>query len=124
VQEYVSQCNICKQANHEHVRYPGLLQPLHVSQQAWHTVTMDFIKGPPGSKGANCILVVVDKVVTKYAHFLPLSNPYTAHQIALAYVDNVFKLHGLPAVIVLIGIPSSLAVSGRSSSNYVRRNWP
>jgi hypothetical protein len=42
---------------------------------------------------------VVDKL-TKYAHFLPLSHPFSARQVAQVYLDNVFKLHGLPAVLV------------------------
>jgi hypothetical protein len=36
----------------------------------------------------------------KYSHFVPLSHLFTAHQVALAYVDNVFKLHGLSLVIM------------------------
>lgn len=99
VEEYVAKCNVCKQAKHEHVRYPGLLQPLKVPPHSWHTVTMDFVEGLPRSKTADCILVVVDKL-TKYAHFIPLKHPFSAHQVAIAFVDNVYKLHGLPKVIV------------------------
>lgn len=62
-------------------------------------VTLDFIEGLPRSVGYNCILVVVDKF-SKYAHFLSLSHPYTALQMAVAYMNNVFKLHGLPTAIV------------------------
>lgn len=36
----------------------------------------------------------------KYAHFLPLSHPFTALQVALVYMNNIFKLHGLPTAIV------------------------
>ena len=44
-------------------------------------------------------MVVVDKF-TKYVHFIPLAHPYTATQVAQAYLDLVYKLHGLPQVIV------------------------
>lgn len=47
---------------------------------------------------ANCIFVVVDKL-TKYAHFLPLHHPFTAAIIARVYLDNNYKLHGLPNAI-------------------------
>ena len=82
------------------VAYPGLLAPLPIPDHAWHTVTLDFIEGLPKSAGYNCILVVVDKF-SKYAHFVPLSHPFTALQVAIAYLNNIFKLHGLPTVMVL-----------------------
>ena len=44
-------------------------------------------------------MVLVDKL-TKYAHFVALSHPFSAHQVAMAYVDNIFKLHSLPEVMV------------------------
>jgi hypothetical protein len=42
---------------------------------------MDVIEGLPHSDRANCFLVVVDKF-TQYAHFIPLSHPYTASFVA------------------------------------------
>jgi hypothetical protein len=60
---------------------------------------MDFVEGLPRSKGKDVILVVVDRL-TKYAHFLTLARPFTAHQVAILFMDNIFKLHGPPKVIV------------------------
>jgi transposase InsO family protein len=42
---------------------------------------------------------VVDKF-SKYAHFIPLKHPFTAFQVALAFMDNVFKLRGLPEALI------------------------
>lgn len=45
-------------------------------------------------------MVVVDKF-SKYAHFIPLSHPFTALSVAQSYMQNVYNLHGLPAAIIL-----------------------
>jgi transposase InsO family protein len=60
---------------------------------------MDFIEGFPKLDGKNTILVVVDKL-TKYVHFIPLSHPFTTKTVVQLFIDNIFKLHGLPLVII------------------------
>jgi hypothetical protein len=45
------------------------------------------------------ILTVVDRF-SKYAHFIPLSHPYTAAFVARAFFDGVIRLHGYPSSIV------------------------
>ena len=99
ITQFVQGCQICQQAKHEHVKLPRLLQPLPVPEQAWHTMSLDFIEGLPKSYKWDVILVVVDKF-SKYAHFLPLSHPYTALQVAQTYFNNIYKLHGLPSAII------------------------
>lgn len=59
---------------------------------------MDFIEGLPKSEGFDVILVVVG-LLTKYAHFMPLRHPCTAAQVAILFLDNVVKLHGVPKTI-------------------------
>jgi hypothetical protein len=56
---------------------------------------MDIIEGLPLSSKYNCILVVVD-LFTKYAHFIPLRHPFTAATVAQVFLDNIYRLHGLP----------------------------
>lgn len=97
--QFVEACFVCKQAKAERVRYPGLLQPLPVPEHAWQMVTLNFIEGLPVSSGFDCILVVVDKF-SRYAHFIALAHPFTAFDVAMAYLQNVYKLHGLPQAIV------------------------
>ena len=45
------------------------------------------------------IFMVVDRL-TKYAHFIALKHPYTTVEVAQAYLDSIFKLHGWPRSIV------------------------
>lgn len=60
---------------------------------------MYFVEGLPLSGGKTTIHVVVDRL-SKHAHFIPLSHPYTAIGVARLFFDNIFKLHGLPKSIV------------------------
>lgn len=84
VEDFVRQCAVCQHAKSEHIRTPGLLQPLPIPTQPWHDLTMDFINGLPASDGYEVIMVVVDRF-TKYAHFVPLHHPYTATTVARAF---------------------------------------
>ena len=74
---------------------PGLLQPLPVPAGVWESIGLDFIEGLPPSSGKHCILVVIDRL-SKNAHFLALSHPYTTLDVAKTYMDQVFRLHGMP----------------------------
>lgn len=99
VSNFVQQCDTCQRAKVEHTKLPGLLQPLPVPTQAWEVVSLDFVEGLPNSERHNAILVVIDKF-SKYGHFIPLHHPYTAMHVAKVYVDNVYKLHGLPTALI------------------------
>jgi hypothetical protein len=60
---------------------------------------LDFIVGLPKSKNFDTILVIIDKL-SKYGHFLALSHPYNAQSVAKIFMDNIYKLHGMPQVII------------------------
>lgn len=99
VKEFVKNCDICQRCKTECSLPAGLLQPLPIPEKVWSDVSMDFIEGLPKSKGKSAIMVVVDRL-TKYAHFIPLSHPFTAITIAQAFVDHVVRHHGIPTSIV------------------------
>lgn len=60
---------------------------------------MDFIDGLPKVRGKSALFMVVDRF-SKYAHFMPLSHPYTIVLVAHVFFDKIFRLHGLPESIV------------------------
>ena len=90
---------MCQMFKSETTTSTRLLQPLSIPSKPWEEVSMDFVVGLPKSQGYDVIMVVMDRL-TKYVHFVPLSNPYTVAKVALLFFQNVFKLHGMPTVIV------------------------
>lgn len=99
IQTFIRSCEVCQRCKYDTSAYPGLLQPLPIPELIWTDIAMDFIDGLPSSLGKTVILVVVDRL-TKAAHFIALSHPYTAASVAQAFLNNVFKLHGFPRSIV------------------------
>jgi RNase H-like domain found in reverse transcriptase/Reverse transcriptase (RNA-dependent DNA polymerase)/Integrase zinc binding domain len=96
---YVTFCNNCQMTKSDHTHPPGLLQPLPVPDTPWASVGIDFNTGLPTSEGRNVIMVVVDRF-TKFAHFTPLSHPYSAIDVAKTFFTHVYTIHGLPSSIV------------------------
>nr|GEZ88180.1 hypothetical protein [Tanacetum cinerariifolium]GEZ89220.1 hypothetical protein [Tanacetum cinerariifolium] len=90
---------VCQRSKPDLAVYPGLLHPLPVPDLIWTEISMEFIEGLPLSNGKSVNLVVVDRL-NKYSHFVALSHPYIAVQVANAFMDHVYKLHELPQIIV------------------------
>jgi hypothetical protein len=60
---------------------------------------MGFIEGFPHVGVKSVILTVVNRL-SKYAHFLALSHPYSATSVAKVFFEQVVRLHGDPTSIV------------------------
>ena len=118
VKEFVRTYHVCQKNKAEHNPYPGLLGQLPIPDMAWTHISMDFVEGLPKSNNKDVILVIVDRF-TKYAHFLPLSHPFTVQDVITLFLENIFKLHGISLLSSsLIEIEYSQAIYGKLYSNH------
>lgn len=99
VNNYVASCDECQRCKTPRHKPFGTLQPLPIPKRPWASISMDFIVKLPVSSGYDSILVVVDRF-TKMAHFIPCNENATSVQLAVLFLDNVFKHHGLPEEMV------------------------
>lgn len=99
VHKYIQQCITCQKTKSETLAPAGLLQPLPIPSSVWDDISLDFIEGLPSSYGKDSIMVVVDRL-SKYAHFIALSHPFTAKHVAEKFVEHIIKLHGMPKSII------------------------
>ena len=60
---------------------------------------MDFIIGLPESVGYVKIWVIVDRF-SKMAHFIPLATEVPIEQLALMFLKDIWRFHGLPESII------------------------
>jgi hypothetical protein len=99
IHTFVVECDTCQCNKGETVKPPGTLQPLPLPPTIWMDISMDFIVGLPKSGNKSVIMVVVDHL-SKYAHLCALQHPFTTSTVAQIFMDNIFKLHGMPHSIV------------------------
>lgn len=100
IAKYVRSCDVCQRNKpRQHSSY-GLLQPLPIPTRNWEQISMDFIVQLPQTKtGFDAVLVCVDRL-SNMVHCIPTTTTVTAEEVSKLYVNNIFRLHGLPTVIV------------------------
>lgn len=99
VKRYVKNRVVCQHNKTKGLSSAGLLQPLLIPSWIWEDISMDFVDGLPRSSGYFVILIVVDRL-SRYAHFIPLSHPFTSKSVALLFIREIVRLYGLPLSIV------------------------
>lgn len=75
------------------------MQPLPIPQRIWDDIAMDFIVGLPNAKSFTVIMVVVDRL-SKFGHFVPMKIDFSSTSVAIAFIQLIVKLHGVPRSIV------------------------
>lgn len=100
ISQYVRSCLTCQSAKASNQSPAGLLHPLPIPDHNWHTVTMDFIGPFHKSKSGNDMVLSVSCKLSKMVHFIPCRSTITAPELAVLFVREVVRLHGIPRVIV------------------------
>ena len=65
----------------------------------WNAISMDFIVSLPESERYTKIWVIVDRF-SKMAPFIPLTTEVPIKELGLIFLQNVWRLHGLPESII------------------------
>nr|GEU94378.1 retrotransposable element Tf2 [Tanacetum cinerariifolium] len=73
VKQMIRDCDVCQRQKPDLSAYPGLIQPLPIPEIIWKEISMDFIEKLPTS--------------------------HETSQVAQVFIDQVYKLHGLPEYI-------------------------
>ena len=101
VHRYVEECVTCQKVKFDRHKTPGLLQPLPILVAPWESIAVDFIFGLPKSiHGITGIWTIVDRF-SKQAHFVPVKKTIKAHHMAMLFISQIFKYHGMPNLLFL-----------------------
>ena len=95
VQSYVKSCELCARSKISRHKQYDYLRPLTVPDRPWRSIEIDFLCGLPRSRGYSVLMVIVDRF-SKMIHLIPFRYVPNAQQTAKAFLDTVFRLHGLP----------------------------
>src|SRR6184192_685481 len=128
IRNYVASCPTCCRTKTYPARPAGPLRPNPIPERCWQHVTINLIAPLPESRGHDAILVVVDRL-SKRVHLIPTSSDVESAGIARLFLDRVWKLHGLPEVVIydrgsvfvsqfLTSLYHLLGICGRPSTAY------
>ena len=99
MKRYVNSCDVCQRIKTPRHKVSGPLQSLPVPNRPWSSISMDFDVKLPLSHGFDSVLVVVDRF-TQMAHFITSNEAMDSRKLATMFLDNIFKVPGLPDAIV------------------------
>lgn len=95
VKQFVKQCQTCGKLKLKGLHLLGFCIP----KRPLAVIFLDFIEGLSKSRGYDVVIMVVDKF-SKYDHFISMKHHYIVLSVAMAFIHNIFKLHGLPLAII------------------------
>ncbi|KAG8720806.1 hypothetical protein FRC09_008934 [Ceratobasidium sp. 395] len=103
VKQYCQSCNVCATAKSSTQSKIGLLVPLKRPETPWEQISIDFVGPLPESENLlgkwDMILVAVDHA-TNMIRIIPTKQTYKSKDVAEIMYENVYKIHGIPRVII------------------------
>jgi len=95
ITEYIGSCDVWQRNKVIRHKMYGLLEPLVVPMRPWTAISMDFRVGLAKSNRYTKLWVIVDRF-SKMAHFIQLRTEEHIKELALTFVKEIWRLHGLP----------------------------
>ena len=108
MQIYVTHCLKCQLNKVEHLK---LLNPLEIPQGKWESILMDFKVGLPTIVQAHDLVWVVVDCLTKMCKFISTNSTIKTLKLAQLFVDQLYKLYGLPKTTLLVIVIASLTTT-------------
>ncbi|CEL60395.1 Transposon Ty3-I Gag-Pol polyprotein OS=Saccharomyces cerevisiae (strain ATCC 204508 / S288c) GN=TY3B-I PE=3 SV=2 [Rhizoctonia solani AG-1 IB] len=101
--KFCSACVSCASSKTPTQKPYGLLKPLPVPKYPWAQIGVDFL-GPLTESNTllgtfDMVCVVIDHL-TCMVHLIPTRSDYTAKDMAEVFHANIFRLHGVPEIII------------------------
>ena len=96
---YCATCDMCLRTKVQRHRPIGELHPLPIPEERWKVVSVDFVVELPESNGYDAVMCMVEST-TKHVHFISTHTTVPALGAACLYLHHVWKLHGLPSIII------------------------
>ena len=100
VGKYVEDCDICQRIKNRIEVIIGKLKLSEILEKPWIHLIVNFITKLPLVAGKDVILVVCNRL-SKMTYFVTTTKETLAKRLARLFRNNVWKLHGLPKIIVL-----------------------
>jgi hypothetical protein len=97
---YMDRCLECQYMKAKHRHPLRLIQPHATPESKLEVSSMDFIVGFPLMARRHNLIFVVFNTLMKSAHFIPMNTTYQAPDIAIFFIIEIVRLHGMPKRII------------------------
>ncbi len=98
---HCQRCTVCNRAKPDR-KGGAALQPLRIPKYSWEIVGIVYVTDLPksGINGYTTVFIMVYRLNTKMAHFVPCHKKIDAEELADLFTDQFYRFHGVPRVIV------------------------